>query len=97
MTDVNLNNVVRCLDTHPSVLHSLLPTLTVLANTNDDVKTVVTGIQALTVALRPIPDESKGIIFEVVLELGQWPVASLVDNLLGSSEIESLNSTSGSL
>jgi hypothetical protein len=68
----------------------LPPALAVLTDTNDDIETVVTSIQALTVALRTVADESEGIILEVVLELRERPVTSLVNNLLGASKVEGL-------
>lgn len=43
--------------------------------------------------LGAIANEGKGIVFEILLELGQGPVATLVDDLLGSSKIESLDAS----
>lgn len=45
-------------------------------------------------ALRAIADESEGVVLEVVLELGQGPVAPLVDDLLRASEVKGLDATS---
>ena len=80
----------------PSILNSLLPALAALANTDNDVKSVVTGVQTLSVALRAIADEGEGVAFEVVLELSQGPVAAFVNDLLGSSKVKSLD-TAGTL
>ena len=80
----------------PSIFNSLLPALAALADTNNDVEAVVTGIQTLSVALRAIADEVEGVVFEVVLELSQGPVAALVNDLLGSSKVKSLD-TAGTL
>ena len=81
----------RC--TNPTILHSLLPALAILANTHDDIKTIVTGVQTLSMTLRAVPDQGKGIIFEVVLELGQWPVTPLVDDLFAPGKVEGLHPT----
>lgn len=61
---------LRLMRTNPAILHCLPPALAVLADTNDDIETIVTSIQALTVSLRTIANERKGVVFEVVLELG---------------------------
>lgn len=79
--------------TYPAILDSLFPTLTTLANTDNDVQAVVTSVQALTVTLRAVPNESEGIVLEIVLELGEGPVAALVNGLLGASEVEGLHAT----
>ena len=83
--------------TYPAILDSLLPGFTVLADTDNDVEAVVTGVETLTVTLRAVTDESKSVVLEVVLELSQGPVASLVNNLLGASKVKSLDTTSGNL
>lgn len=65
-----LNGVVdleQVLAGNPAVLNGLLPGSTILADTNDDVETVVTEVQALAVALRAVTDEGEGVIFEVLL------------------------------
>lgn len=78
---------------HPTVFHRLLPALTVFADTNDDVQAVITRIEALSMTLRAIADHRKSVIFEVLLELRQRPVAPLVNGLLRSSEVESFDSS----
>jgi hypothetical protein len=67
---------------------SLLPTFATLTDANDDIETVVTGIQALPMALRPVANYGKGVIFEVVLQLGQWPITPLINDLLGPGKIQ---------
>ena len=78
---------------HPAVLLRLLPALTVLADTDNDVQAVVAGVQTLAVALRAVADESKSVILEVVVKLGEGPIRALVNDLLGASEVESLDTT----
>lgn len=77
--------------THPTILESLLPALAALTNTNNDIQAIVTSVEALTVALRAVPNESKGIILEVLMELSQGPVAALIHDLLRSRKIERLH------
>ena len=72
---------------------SLFPAITILADTNNDLEAIVHSTQALG----PIADEGKQVIFEVVLELRQGPVCTLVYNLFGACEIESLDFTNGQL
>jgi hypothetical protein len=52
--------------THPAVADGLLPALSVLADADDDVKAIVTGVQALAMALRAVADNCESVIFEVV-------------------------------
>ena len=80
--------------TYPAVLLRLLPALTVLADTDNDVQAVVTGVQALAVALGAVTDESKGVVLEVLLELGQRPVTPLVHDLLRTREVKGLDTAS---
>ena len=44
-------------------------------------------------ALGAIADESKSVILEVVVKLGEGPIRALVNDLLGASEVESLDTT----
>ena len=46
-------------------------------------------------ALGTIANESKRVILEVVLQLGEGPVTALVDDLLGARKIERLDATNG--
>lgn len=79
--------------TDPAVLECLLPTLAVLADTDDDIETVVTGIQALAMTLGAIADEGEGVVFEVVVESGKGPVAALIDDLVRARKVEGLDAT----
>ena len=46
-------------------------------------------------ALRAIADEGECVNFEVVLQLGERPVAALVDNLCVANKVERLHATDG--
>ena len=81
--------------TDPAILESLFPALAILADTDDDIETVVTSIQALAMTLRTIADEGKSVIFEVVVELGKGPVAALIDDLVRARKVESLDAARG--
>jgi hypothetical protein len=52
---------------NPAILNSFLPRSAVLSDANDDIETIVAEIEALTVALGAITDESEGVVLEVVL------------------------------
>lgn len=52
---------------HPAVLLSLLPGLSVLAHTDDDVEAVVTEVKTLTVTLGSVADQGESVVLEVVL------------------------------
>ena len=84
-------------NTYPAIVHRLLPTLTVLTDTDDDVDAIITRIEALTMPLRAITNHCERVVLEILLELGQGPVTALVHGLLGTSEIECLDSTAASL
>lgn len=58
----------------PSVLLGLLPRLSSLADTDDDVDTVVASVESLSVTLGSVPDESERVVLEVFLEFGEGPV-----------------------
>jgi hypothetical protein len=49
----------------PTVLLSLLPRFTTFSDTDDDLETVITGVQGLTVTLRTVTDHGEGVILEV--------------------------------
>jgi hypothetical protein len=83
--------------TYPTIFLCLLPTLAVLAHADDDVQAIVARIEALPVALRPVPDDGERVILEVSLQLGERPVAALVHDLLGASKVERLDSADGLL
>jgi len=77
--------------THPAIFQRLLPTLAVLAHADDDVHAIVARVEALSVALGAIADEGERVIFEIVLQLGERPVAALVDDFLRARKIERFN------
>jgi hypothetical protein len=52
---------------NPAVLLRILPRLTVLSYTNDDVQAVVAEVQALTVALGTVADQSECVVLKVFL------------------------------
>lgn len=62
---------------HPSVLDRLLPRSTVLANSDDNLDTVVAGVESLSVSLGTVTDDGEGVVLEELLELGQRPVGAL--------------------
>ena len=51
----------------PAILLGILPGLAVLSDANDDVQAIVAKVETLTVALRAVADQSKGVVLEVVL------------------------------
>lgn len=77
--------------TDPAILQSLFPALAVLADTNDDIKAVVTSIQALAMALRAVANEGEGVVFEVVVKFGKRPVVALIDDLVRTRKVEGLD------
>jgi hypothetical protein len=71
----------------------LLPAFTVFTDTDDDIETIVAGVQTLTVSLGAVTDESESVVLEVVLEFCEWPVASLINNLLCPSKVKGFDSS----
>lgn len=67
----SLLNGEEVLSLDPTVLDGLLPGVTSLANPDDDVEAIVTQVETLSVTLRAIAEESKGVVLEVVLELSR--------------------------
>lgn len=65
-----LVDIEQVLAGDPAVLLGVLPRLAVLPDTNDDVEAVIAEVQALAVALGAVADEGKGVVLEVVLEVG---------------------------
>ena len=51
----------------PAVLLGVLPGLSVLSHTDDDIEAVVAEVETLTVALGAVANECESVIFEVVL------------------------------
>lgn len=76
---------------NPAILHGLSPTLTVLADTDNDVEAIIACIETLPVSLGAVADESKGVVLEVLLELGERPVGALEDFLLDTGKTQSLH------
>ena len=54
--------------THPSIIHSLLPTLSTFSNTDNDFQSIVTSVQGLTVSLGTVTDHGEGVVFEVAVD-----------------------------
>jgi hypothetical protein len=66
--------------THPAILLSLLPGLTTLTDTDNNVDAVVAGVETLSVTLRAVTDEGEGVVLEVLLELGKGPVCERLND-----------------
>lgn len=62
-----LINLEEGLAWHPAVLLSVLPRLTVLSDTDDDVETLITHVQGLGVSLRTVSNDGHCVILEVFL------------------------------
>jgi hypothetical protein len=62
-----LIDLEKVLSGNPAVLDRILPRLTVLSDTDDNVQAIVSEVETLAVALRAIADQSEGIVLEVVL------------------------------
>jgi hypothetical protein len=74
----SLVDLEQVLSFDPSVLLGLLPRLSVLSYTNDDVHAVVAEVKALSVTLRSVTDERESVILEVFLEYSLVLVLSSV-------------------
>lgn len=90
-----LGDIEQVLAGNPAVLDGLLPGSTILADTDNDVQTLVTEVETLTVTLGAVADQGKGVVLEVLLELLTGPVLTLVDGLLVISEGDGLNTAGG--
>jgi len=66
----------------------------ILADTNNDVKAIITGVQSLTMSLRAVTNEGKGVVLEVILELGEGPVTAFVNGFFCASKIKGLHTAS---
>jgi hypothetical protein len=62
-----LVNLEQVLAGDPAILEGLLPGLTALSDTDDDVQAVVTEVETLAVALGTVADEGEGVVLEVFL------------------------------
>lgn len=72
-----LVNVEQVLASNPAILLSILPGLSVLSDTNDDVEAVVTEVKTLAVALRAVANEGQGVVLEVLKKLLLGPIGTL--------------------
>jgi hypothetical protein len=72
-----LVNVEQVLAWDPAVLLGLLPGLTILSDTDDDIEAVVAEVEALAVALGAVADEGEGVVLEVLEKLLTRPVVTL--------------------
>jgi hypothetical protein len=61
----SLRDIKEGLSGDPSVLLSLLPGLSTLSDTDNDLDTLVSGVEGLTVTLRSVTDHGKGVVLEV--------------------------------
>ena len=62
----------------PAILLGFLPGCAVLAHADNNIKPVVAKIEALTMTLRAVANECKGVVLEVVKELIARPVGSFL-------------------
>lgn len=62
-----LVNVEEVLAGDPAVLLRIFPAGTTLSHTDNDIETIVAEVEALSVALRAVSDQSKGVVLEVFL------------------------------
>lgn len=76
-TGDGLVDIEQVLAGNPAILLSVLPGLSVLSDTNNDVEAVVTEVKTLTVTLRTVTDEGQGVVLEVLKELLLGPVGTL--------------------
>lgn len=75
----------------PTILHGLSPALAVLADADNDIEAVVTSVETLAMTLGAVADDGEGVIFEVVVQLGEGPVGAFVDDLVGARKAEGLH------
>lgn len=69
-TGDGLIDIEQVLAGNPTVLLSILPGLSVLSDTNNDVEAVVTEVKTLAVALRAVANEGQSVVLEVLLLKG---------------------------
>ena len=72
-----LVDIEQVLAGNPAILLSVLPGLSVLSDTNNDVEAVVTEVKTLTVTLRTVTNEGQSVVLEVLKELLLGPVGTL--------------------
>lgn len=64
---------------NPAVLLSFFPRCAILSHTNDNVETVISKVEALTVTLGAVTDEGKGVVLEVILPMVRLTAAVEAD------------------
>ena len=72
-----LVDIEQVLAGNPAILLSVLPGLSVLSDTNNDVEAVVTEVKTLAVTLRTVTNEGQSVVLEVLKELLLGPVGTL--------------------
>lgn len=60
----SLGDIEKSLSGDPTVLLSLLPGFSTLSDTDNDLDTLVSGVEGLTVTLRSVTDHGKGVVLE---------------------------------
>ncbi len=71
----------------PAILLCVLPRLAILSNTDDYIQTLITHVQRLGMALRPVPDDRHRVILEVFLTIISMLVEYAVKRkILGASQ-----------
>jgi hypothetical protein len=60
----SLRDVEEGLSGDPTVLLSLLPGLSTLSDTDNDLDTLVSGVEGLTVTLRSVTNHGEGVVLE---------------------------------
>ena len=63
----SLGDVEEGLALDPTILLGLLPGFTTLSDTDNDLETLVSGVEGLTVALGSVTDHGKGVVLEVAV------------------------------
>lgn len=78
-TGDGLVDIEQVLAGNPAILLGVLPGLSVLSDTNDDVEAVVTEVKTLAVTLRTVANEGQSVVLEVLKELLLGPVGTLCE------------------
>jgi hypothetical protein len=92
-TGDSLVDIEQVLAGNPAILLGVLPGLSVLSDTDNDVKAVVTEVKTLTVTLRTVTNEGQSVVLEVLKELLLGPVGTLIDVLLVAGKVHGLDTT----
>jgi hypothetical protein len=88
----SLQDGEQVLSGNPSFINSLLVGLT-LTLTDDNVDTVITEVKSLSTTLRTVSEDGNGVILEGLEKLLLGDIGTLVDSLLGTTEVEGLVAT----